>query len=891
MRPPANASQMTSPSRISTSQIRSDFLEFFRSKGHTIVPSAPLVPGNDPTLLFTNSGMVQFKDVFLGAEKRSYVRAADVQRCLRAGGKHNDLDSVGYTARHHTFFEMLGNWSFGDYFKKEAIEWAWELLTQVWKLPKERLLVTVYHTDDEAYDLWHTHIGLPTERIVRIGDNKGAPYASDNFWQMADTGPCGPCTEIFYDHGEHIAGGPPGSPDEDGDRFIEIWNLVFMQFDRQPDGTLMPLPAPCVDTGMGLERLAAILQHVHTNYEIDVFQALIGKAAELTHTADLENKSLRVIADHIRACAFLIVDGVLPSNEGRGYVLRRIIRRALRHGWMLGVRQPFFHQLVGTLTELMGAAYPELLSARDLVERALRAEEERFAETLDSGMRIFDDIASRSQDVIPGADAFRLYDTYGFPVDLTADIARERGLSVDMAGFDAAMEQQRETARAAGKFSAGTGLPAELVAQLKPTEFQGYEHLDAGGLQVVAILKDGRPVDTVSAGDEAVVFLDRTPFYAESGGQVGDVGVLAEQGVEFDVNDTQKFAGQFHGHVGKVAKGALKRGDHVVASVDAQRRNATILNHSATHLLHAALRQVLGTHVQQKGSLVAPDKLRFDFSHFQPMASAELAEIERLVNAQIRTNHAAEVHHMGMQEALDFGAMALFGEKYGENVRVLKMGDYSTELCGGTHVRRTGDIGLFKIVSEGGVSAGVRRIEALTGQGALDYVAAEERRLEEAAALLGGNATDVVDKIRALTDRQKKLERELEALKAKAASGATADLASSAQDIHGVRVLAARLEGFDAKALRDAVDRLKQQLGDSVIVLAGASDGKAALVAGVSGAAAGKVKAGELLAHVASQIGGKGGGRPDLAQGGGEDGPALASALRGIPGWVQERLI
>ena len=891
MRPPANASQMTSPSRISTSQIRSDFLEFFRGKGHTIVPSAPLVPGNDPTLLFTNSGMVQFKDVFLGAEKRSYVRAADVQRCLRAGGKHNDLDSVGYTARHHTFFEMLGNWSFGDYFKKEAIEWAWELLTQVWKLPKERLLVTVYHTDDEAYDLWHTHIGLPAERIVRIGDNKGAPYASDNFWQMADTGPCGPCTEIFYDHGEHIAGGPPGSPDEDGDRFIEIWNLVFMQFDRQPDGTLMPLPAPCVDTGMGLERLAAILQHVHTNYEIDVFQALISKAAELTRTADLENKSLRVIADHIRACAFLIVDGVLPSNEGRGYVLRRIIRRALRHGWMLGVRQPFFHQLVGTLAELMGGAYPELPAAQSLVERALRAEEERFAETLDSGMRIFDDIASRSQDVIPGADAFRLYDTYGFPVDLTADIARERGLSVDMAGFDAAMEQQRETARAAGKFSAGAGLPAELVAQLKPTEFLGYDHLDAGGLQVVAILKDGRPVDTVSAGDEAVVFLDRTPFYAESGGQVGDTGVLAEQGVEFDVADTQKFAGQFHGHVGKVAKGALKLGDHLVASADAQRRASTILNHSATHLLHAALRQVLGTHVQQKGSLVAPDKLRFDFSHFQPMTSVELAEIERLVNAQIRANHEAEVHHMGMQEALDFGAMALFGEKYGENVRVLKMGDYSTELCGGTHVGRTGDIGLFKIVSEGGVSAGVRRIEALTGQGALDYVAAEEQRLEEAAALLGGNAGDVVDKIRALTDRQKKLERELEALKAKAASGATADLAGSAQDIHGVRVLAARLEGFDAKALRDAVDRLKQQLGDSVIVLAGASEGKAALVAGVSGAAAGKVKAGELLAHVAGQIGGKGGGRPDLAQGGGEDGPALASALNGIPGWVQERLI
>lgn len=882
---------MTTPKTFSTRQIRQDFLDFFAGKGHTIVPSASLVPGNDPTLLFTNSGMVQFKDVFLGAEKRSYVRAADVQRCLRAGGKHNDLDSVGYTARHHTFFEMLGNWSFGDYFKKEAIAWAWELLTEVWKLPKERLLVTVYHTDDEAYDLWHDMIGLPPERIVRIGDNKGAPYASDNFWQMADTGPCGPCTEIFYDHGEHIAGGPPGSPDEDGDRYIEIWNNVFMQFDRQPDGTLVPLPAPCVDTGMGLERLAAVLQHVHTNYEIDLFQGLIRKAAELTGTTDLENKSLRVIADHIRACSFLIVDGVLPSNEGRGYVLRRIIRRALRHGWMLGVRQPFFHKMVGTLSELMGDAYPELPAARELVEKALKAEEERFAETLDSGMRIFDDVASRVVDgVIPGADAFRLYDTYGFPVDLTADIARERGLSVDMAGFEAAMEQQRETARAAGKFTSTTGLPADLVAQLSPTVFLGYDKLDAGGLQVVALLKDGRPVSAVQAGDDAVVILDSTPFYAESGGQVGDTGVLAEQGVEFDVADTLKFAGQFHGHVGRVAKGSLKVGDHVVASVDAARRASTILNHSATHLLHAALREVLGTHVQQKGSLVAPDRLRFDFSHFQPMTQAELAEVERRVNAQIRANSAAEVHHMGMQEALDFGAMALFGEKYGEQVRVLKMGDYSTELCGGTHVGRTGDIGLFKLVGESGVSAGVRRIEAVTGQGALDYVADEERRLAEAADLLGGNAGEVVDKIRALTDRQKKLERELETLKARAASSATSDLGGAAIDVDGIRVLASRLEGFDAKALRDAMDRLKQQLGDAVIVLAGTADGKAALVAGVNGAATGRVKAGELLSHIAGQIGGKGGGRPDLAQGGGEDGPALATALQGVPEWVRERI-
>ena len=881
---------MTTPDTFSSNQIRSDFLEFFRGKGHTIVPSASLVPGNDPTLLFTNSGMVQFKDVFLGAEKRSYVRAADVQRCLRAGGKHNDLDQVGYTARHHTFFEMLGNWSFGDYFKKDAIAWAWELLTEVWKLPKERLLVTVYHTDDEAYDLWHTMVGIPAERIVRIGDNKGAPFASDNFWQMADTGPCGPCTEIFYDHGDHIAGGPPGSPDEDGDRFIEIWNLVFMQFDRQPDGSLVPLPAPCVDTGMGMERLAAILQHVHTNYEIDIFQALIKHASELTGTADLENKSLRVIADHIRACSFLIVDGVLPSNEGRGYVLRRIIRRALRHGWMLGVRQPFFHKLVPTLVTLMGEAYPELQAAQELVMRALKAEEERFAETLDSGMRIFDDVASRATDVIPGADAFRLYDTYGFPVDLTADIARERGLSVDMQGFDAAMEHQRETARAAGKFSSGSGLPAELVAKLSPTDFRGYNALDAGGLQVAALLKDGRPVDAIEAGEEAVVILDRTPFYAESGGQVGDTGVLVEQGVSFVVTDTLKFAGQFHGHVGKLSAGRLKLGDYVLGSVDASRRASVILNHSATHLLHAALREVLGTHVQQKGSLVAPDKLRFDFSHFQPMSAAELAEVERRVNAEIRANHAAEVHNMGMQEALDFGAMALFGEKYGEHVRVLKMGGYSTELCGGTHVGRTGDIGLFKLVGEGGVSAGVRRIEAVTGQGALDLVASEEQRLHEAAALLGGSAGEVVEKVRQLTERQKKLERELESLKAKAASGATADLAGSAIEVNGIRVLAARLEGFDAKALRDAVDRLKQQLGDSVILLAGTADGKAALVAGVNGAAMGKVKAGELLGHVASLTGGKGGGRPDLAQGGGDDGPALVSALQGVPRWVENRL-
>ncbi|MHC1660517.1 MULTISPECIES: alanine--tRNA ligase [Stenotrophomonas] len=882
---------MNAPAKFTTSQIRSDFLEFFKGKGHTIVPSAPLVPGNDPTLLFTNSGMVQFKDVFLGAEKRSYVRAADVQRCLRAGGKHNDLDQVGYTARHHTFFEMLGNWSFGDYFKKDAIAWAWELLTQVWKLPAERLLVTVYQTDDEAYELWRDMVGVPEERIVRIGDNKGAPFASDNFWQMADTGPCGPCTEIFYDHGDHIAGGPPGSPDEDGDRFIEIWNLVFMQFDRQPDGTLVPLPAPCVDTGMGLERLAAILQHVHTNYEIDLFQALIRKAAELTGTSDLENKSLRVIADHIRACSFLIVDGVLPSNEGRGYVLRRIIRRALRHGWMLGVRQPFFSKLVPTLVAQMGEAYPELPAAADTVTRALQAEEERFAETLDAGMKIFEDVAARAGNgVIPGSDAFRLYDTYGFPLDLTQDIARERDLTVDIAGFDAAMEQQRETARAAGKFGGGVTLPAELVATLTPTVFLGYDRLQASDLTVLALLKEGRPVQSASAGDAVIVITNQTPFYAESGGQVGDTGVMTGNGLRLAVEDTQKFAGQFHGHVGTLTEGDLKVGDVLAGEVDGERRGATILNHSATHLLHAALREVLGTHVQQKGSLVAPDRLRFDFSHFQPISAEELAVIERKVNQQVRANNVAEVHSMGMQEALDFGAMALFGEKYGEQVRVLKMGDYSTELCGGTHVKRTGDIGLFKITSEGGVSAGVRRIEAVTGQGALDYVDAEEARLSEAAELLGGSAADVVEKIRALGQRQKQLERELEAVKAKVAAGATADLSSQAVEVAGVKVLAARLEGFDAKALRDAVDRLKQQLGDAVIVLAGAQDGKAALVAGVNGSATGRVKAGELLSHIAGQIGGKGGGRPDLAQGGGEDGPALATALAAVVEWVSPRL-
>jgi alanyl-tRNA synthetase len=979
-----------SSSAMTTSAIRTSFLEYFRSHGHEVVASSPLVPGNDPTLLFTNAGMVQFKDVFLGADKRSYKRATSSQRCVRAGGKHNDLDQVGYTARHHTFFEMLGNFSFGDYFKRDAIRFAWELLTGVWKLPKERLMVTVYHTDDEAFDIWNKEVGLPADRIVRIGDNKGAPYASDNFWQMADTGPCGPCTEIFYDHGAHIAGGPPGSPDEDGDRFIEIWNLVFMQFDRSADGTLTPLPAPCVDTGMGLERVAAVLQHVHSNYEIDLFQHLIGAAARLTNTDDFANKSLRVIADHIRACSFLIVDGVLPSNEGRGYVLRRIVRRALRHGWMLGTRGTFFWKMVGPLVAQMGDAYPELAAKRATVEAALRAEEERFAETLEGGMRLLEKafeparmiveyfrrtkhpektdsaktggllgpeqgvgirwvlsngpsdsqpihvipllelghasliknqvphsivlidmdedsaegavlVLQRLLDmgwklepvsnwrVLDGQVAFRLYDTYGFPVDLTADIARERGLSIDMAGFESAMDEQRRRARAAGKFASAGVLPADLVASLSPTNFLGYDRLAADNLRIVAILRDGRTVESLADGEEGMLILDRTPFYAESGGQVGDTGELVAGAARFAVRDTVKLAGAFHGHAGKLAGGPLRVGDIVEASVDGARRQAIVLNHSATHLLHAALRKVLGEHVTQKGSLVAPDRLRFDFAHFQPVTHEQLATIETMVNAEIRRNAEAEVHQMGMQEALDFGAMALFGEKYGERVRVLRMGEFSTELCGGTHVHRTGDIGVFKILAEGGVAAGVRRIEALTGQGALDHIAQEEQRLAHIARVLGGNVADAEDKLRQLVDRQKKVERELEQLKAKANAGAANDLAASAQSVGDFKLVAARLEGVDAKALRDSVDQLKQQLGDAVIVLASVVDGRATLIAGVHGKALGKVKAGDILGHIAAQIGGKGGGRPDLAQGGGADGPALVAALEGVRGWVAER--
>jgi alanyl-tRNA synthetase len=846
--------------------------------------------------------MVQFKDVFLGAEKRSYSRAVSSQSCVRAGGKHNDLDQVGYTARHPTFFEMLGNFSFGDYFKKDAIAWAWQLLTETWQLPKDRLLVTIYHTDDEAFDIWHRDVGLPAERIIRIGDNKGAPYASDNFWQMADTGPCGPCTEIFYDHGAHIPGGPPGSPDEDGDRFIEIWNNVFMQFDRQADGTLLPLPAPCVDTGMGLERLAAVLQHVHSNYEIDLFQHLIRHAAQLTATTNLDDKALRVIADHIRACSFLIVDGVLPSNEGRGYVLRRIVRRAIRYIWKLGALQAdgLFWRMVAPLVEVMGEAYPELVAKRALVEQALKAEEAAFAQTLDAGMARLETMLATSAKAgaaatLDGEQLFLMHDTYGCPPDLVLDILRERGLSpaADAAAtYDRLMDQQRERARGASKFAGAAGLPAELVASLSPTEFTGYDALALEGARVLALLRDGKPVDALAAGEQGVVLLDRTPFYAESGGQVGDTGVLrGADGARFDVADTVKLSGAFHGHAGRLAEGRLAVGDTVAADVDAARRQATVLNHSATHLLHAALRKVLGEHVTQKGSLVAPDRLRFDFSHFQPITHEQLARIEAIVNAQIRANAEAEVRQMDMAEALAFGAMALFGEKYGERVRVLRFGDFSTELCGGTHVRHVGDIGVFKIVSEGGVAAGVRRIEAVTGEGALAWFAEQQRRLDEASELLGARGDEVPEKLRQLLDRQRRLERELEGYKAKAAAGKTAALQDEAIDIDGVKLVAARLEGVDAKSLRDAVDQLKSRLGDAVIVLASAgADGKAALVAGVQGRALGPVKAGELLAHVAAQIGGKGGGRPDMAQGGGQDGPALVAALAGLREWVAARL-
>jgi alanyl-tRNA synthetase len=874
----------------SSADIRTAFIEFFKSKGHEHVPSSPLVPGNDPTLLFTNSGMVQFKDMFLGAEKRSYSRAVTAQRCVRAGGKHNDLENVGYTARHHTFFEMLGNFSFGDYFKRDAIHYAWQLLTNVYALPAEKLWVTVYHTDDEAYAIWNEEVGVPAERIVRIGDNKGAPYASDNFWQMADTGPCGPCSEIFYDHGPSVAGGPPGSEEQDGDRYIEIWNLVFMQFERSADGTLTPLPKPCVDTGMGLERLTAVLQHVNSNYDIDLMKHLVEAAAKATATTDLSNPSLRVIADHIRATSFMIVDGVLPSNEGRGYVLRRIIRRALRHGHKLGCKSLFFSTLVKTLVAEMGAAYPELAQKAAQVERILKNEEERFAETLDQGMKVFEDITAKGAKQIAGEDAFKLYDTYGFPLDLTADVARERGLTVDMAGFEKAMEAQRERARAASKFDQGFAISAEQSAGLAATGFLGYSELAAKDLKIERLLVANQTRESIASGERAVVILDRTPFYAESGGQVGDTGVLRLGNAEFVVEDTIKLAGVYHGHVGALTSGSLKLGDHVVAEVDADRRHAIVLNHSATHLLHAALRQVLGEHVQQKGSMVAPDRLRFDFSHFQPVTDAELKQIEAIVNTEVRRNEAAEVHHMGMQEALDFGAMALFGEKYGERVRVLKMGEFSTELCGGTHVGRTGDIGLMKITSEGGIASGVRRIEAVTGGGAMALVDLRETRLDEVVDLVGASEEDVVAKLKQLLDRQKKLEKELDALKAKNANALLNELAEAAPTIGGIRIVTGRVEGMDAKTLRDAVEALRNKLGDCAVVLAAAADGKAALVAGVNGSGLAKLKAGELISHVASQVNGKGGGRPDMAQGGGDDIPALIPALAGVVEFAKAKI-
>ena len=878
---------MTTPKRLSSAALRALFLQFFRENGHQVVASSSLVPGNDPTLLFTNAGMVQFKDVFLGKDKRSYSRAASSQRCVRAGGKHNDLENVGYTARHHTFFEMLGNFSFGDYFKKDAIRFAWEFVTgKNWLgIDPQRLMVTVYHTDDEAFDIWHKEAGVPIDRIVRIGDKPGG--GSDNFWQMGETGPCGPCTEIFYDHGAHIPGGPPGSPDADGDRWIEIWNLVFMQFDRSPDGVLEPLPKPSVDTGMGLERTAAVMQGVHSNYEIDLFVNLIKAAAKATNSADLSSNSLRVIADHIRACSFLIADGVLPSNEGRGYVLRRIIRRAIRHGYKLGQTQPFFYTLVAALEAEMGEAFPELTAQRSHVERVLKQEEERFAETLTQGMSLLEEaIAGLRSKQIPGETVFRLYDTYGFPVDLTADIARERGLTIDEPGFEAAMEAQRERARAASKF--GVDLRSSVAIEGK-TSFSGYESLDDRG-RIVALLRGAQQVQVLRAGEEGQIVLDRTPFYAESGGQVGDQGALVAPGVQFAVADTQKIGGAF-AHIGTLVAGELKVGDTVEAKVDAARRRATMLNHTATHLLHAALRKVLGTHVTQKGSLVAPDRLRFDFSHYAAVTPVELREIERLVNDEIRANAAAETKLMPYEAAVASGAMALFGEKYDDEVRVLRIGEFSTELCGGTHVSRAGDIGLFKITSESGVAAGIRRIEAVTGHGALDWVAQTDQVLRDLAALVKGGREDVEEKVRQLIDRSRRLEKEITGLKQKLTSGQSRDLSSTAMDIGGIKVVATRVDGADAATLRNALDQLKDKLKSAAIVLASVQEGdKVVVIAGVTSDQTSRIKAGELVNVVAQKIGGRGGGRPDMAQAGGNDPSKLDEALAAVVPWIETNL-
>ncbi|RYX89960.1 MAG: alanine--tRNA ligase [Comamonadaceae bacterium] len=874
----------TAPTTVaSVADIRKTFLDFFASKGHTVVASSPLVPGNDPTLMFTNSGMVQFKDVFLGTDKRPYVRAASVQACLRAGGKHNDLENVGYTARHHTFFEMLGNWSFGDYFKRESLTWAWELLTKVYKLPPERLLATVYQEDDEAYDIWTKEIGLPPERVIRIGDNKGGRYKSDNFWMMADTGPCGPCSEIFYDHGPHIPGGPPGSPDEDGDRFIEIWNNVFMQFNMAEDGSVTRLPAPCVDTGMGLERLAAILQHVHSNYEIDIFDELIKAASRETGEKDLGNKSLRVIADHIRATAFLVSDGVIPSNEGRGYVQRRIVRRAIRHGYKLGKKTPFFHKLVADLVRLMGDAYPRIRADEERITQVLKTEEERFFETLENGMEILDAALAGGQQVLPGEVAFKLHDTFGFPLDLSADVCRERGLSVDEAGFKAAMEKQKAAGRAAGKFR----MDKALDYAGDGNKFTGYDVLEEPA-RVIALYHEGAPVQQLSEGQAGIVVLDTTPFYSESGGQVGDCGILAAEGVQFGVEDTQKIKADVFGHHGTQTQGTLKAGDAIVARVDIPRRRATMRNHSVTHLMHKALREVLGDHVQQKGSLVDADKTRFDFTHNQAVTDEEVREIEKRVNAEILANAETLARVMDIEAAQQTGAVMLFGEKYGDSVRVLDIGT-SRELCGGTHVQRTGDIGLFKVVSEGGVAAGIRRIEAVTGENALAYLQQLESTVNRAAGTLKAPTAELQGRITQVLDQVRSLEKEVAQLKGKLASSQGDELMGQAVDVKGIKVLAARLEGADAKTLRDTMDKLKDKLKTAAIVLAAVDGGKVQIAAGVTADSMGKLKAGELVNFVAQQVGGKGGGKPDMAMAGGTDPSKLVAALASVQGWVAER--
>jgi alanyl-tRNA synthetase len=867
---------------MKSSEIRSRFLRFFEERGHQVVASSPLVPGNDPTLLFTNSGMVQFKDVFLGKDLRPYKRATTSQRSVRAGGKHNDLENVGYTARHHTFFEMLGNFSFGDYFKRDAIQFAWDLLTRTYGLPKEKLWITVYQTDDEAYAIWAKDIGVAPDRITRIGDKPGG--GSDNFWQMGDTGPCGPCSEIFYDHGPEVEGGPPGTPEADGDRYIEIWNLVFMQFNRDEHGRLHPLPKPSVDTGMGLERIAAVLQGVHSNYEIDLFQDLIKAAARETGTDYLSSASLKVIADHIRACSFLIVDGVIPGNEGRGYVLRRIIRRAIRHGYKLGQKQPFFFRIVPDLVRVMGEAYPELAAAQERVMQVLRAEEERFAETLEHGMKVLEAALAKGAGTLDGETVFQLYDTFGFPVDLTADIARERGVQVDHAGFEAAMERQRERARAASKFSMG----ASMEYAGEATQFHGYDTLKLDG-KVVALYREGAPVARLAAGEQGVIVLDRTPFYAESGGQVGDRGrLVGPQGV-FAVEDTQKIQAEVYGHTGGVQSGVLALGDTVSAEVDLVARARAAWNHSATHLMHAALRKVLGPHVQQKGSLVDAQRTRFDFSHNEPMTEAEIREVEALVNDAIRRNHAVTAKVMKYDDAIRAGAMALFGEKYGDQVRVLAMGDFSTELCGGTHVQRTGDIGFFKIVAESGVAAGIRRVEAVTGEGALAWVQAQEEQLHQAAATLRTPPAELTVRIGQILDNVKALERELGRLKSKMAASQGDELAAQAADVKGIKVLAATLEGADAKTLRETMDKLKDKLKSAAIVLATADGGRVSLIAGVTADLTAKVKAGELVNHVAQQVGGKGGGRADMAQAGGTEPARLPAALESVKAWVESR--